>query len=448
MQVVYERCCGLDVHKKVVVACLITLTAKGQRHKEIRSFGTMTRDLLMLLDWLRAAGCTHIALESTGVYWRPIFNILEGEMTVLLVNAAHIKAVPGRKTDIKDAEWIADLLQHGLLRPSFIPPAPQRELRELTRYRSSLVADCARIINRFQKVLEDTNLKLASVVTDVTGVSARAILRAYLSGEETDPWELANLARGSLRGKQVQLAQAMVGEVKEHHRFLLLQQMALIEILEGQIAEFDQKIAERIEQDEEEPETNQPLSSQEQPEATIEASSPSVVRRNLEGYAKALARLDGIPGINRRVAEIVLAEIGINMEQFPSDGHLASWAGMCPGSKVSAGKRLSGKTTKGSVWLRAALLEAAHGASHSKHTYLGEQYRRLARRIGKKKALVAVAHSILVIIYHVLKEETTYQELGSIYFEERERDAVKRRALRSLERLGYDVSLQEKGAVA
>jgi len=448
MQVVYERCCGLDVHKKVVVACLITLTAKGQRHKEIRSFGTMTRDLLMLLDWLRAAECTHIAMESTGVYWRPIFNILEGEMTVLLVNAAHIKAVPGRKTDIKDAEWIADLLQHGLLRPSFIPPAPQRELRELTRYRSSLVADCARIINRFQKVLEDTNLKIASVVTDVTGVSARDILRAYLSGEETDPWELANLARGSLRGKQVQLAQAMVGEVKEHHRFLLLQQMALIEILEGQIAEFDQKIAERIEQDEEELETKQPLSSQEQPEATIEASSPSVVRQGLEGYAKALARLDRIPGINRRVAEIVLAEIGINMEHFPSDGHLASWAGMCPGSKVSAGKRLSGKTTKGSAWLRAALLEAAHGASHSKHSYLGEQYRRLARRIGKKKALVAVAHSILVIIYHVLKEETTYQELGSTYFEERERDAVKRRALRSLERLGYDVSLQEKGAVA
>ncbi len=260
MQVVYERCCGLDVHKKVVVACLIVLATDGQRHKKIRTFGTMTQDLLALLDWLGEAGCTHVALESTGVYWRPIFNILEGEMTVLLVNAAHIKAVPGRKTDIQDAEWIADLLQHGLLRPSFIPPAPQRELRELTRYRRSLVADCARVINRFQKVLEDTNLKLAPVVTDVTGVSARAILRAYLSGEETDPWELANLARGSLRGKQVQLAQAMVGEVKEHHRFLLLQQMALIEILEKQIAEFDQKIAEWIGQDEEEQETNQPPS--------------------------------------------------------------------------------------------------------------------------------------------------------------------------------------------
>jgi len=242
MQVVYEHCCGLDVHKKTVVACLITLTAQGQRYKEIRTFGTMTRDLLTLLDWLRAAGCTHVAFESTGVYWRPIFNLLEGEMTVLLVNAHHIKTVPGRKTDVKDAEWIADLLQHGLLRPSFIPPAPQRELRELTRYRSSLVADRARIINRFQKVLEDTNLKLASVVTDVTGVTARAILQAYLSGEEIDPWELANLARGSLRGKQVQLAQAMVGTVKDHHRFLLLRQMTLIDTLEQQIAEFDQEI--------------------------------------------------------------------------------------------------------------------------------------------------------------------------------------------------------------
>jgi transposase len=453
MQVVHERCCGLDVHKKVVVACLLLLSANGQRHKEIRTFGTMTRDLLALGDWLRAAGCTHVAFESTGVYWRPIFNLLEGEMTVLLVNAQHIKAVPGRKTDVKDAEWIADLLQHGLLRPSFIPPAPQRELRELTRYRSSLVADRARVINRLQKALEDTNVKLASVVTDVTGVSAHAILRAYLSGEETDPWELANLARGSLRGKQVQLAQAMVGTVKDHHRFLLLHQMTLIEVLEQQIAEFDQEIATRIARDDEESDADQQqISASSVPaaasEGETEPSSFPVARQGLAGYAKALERLDGIPGVNRRVAEIVLAEIGINMEQFPSDGHLASWAGMCPGSKVSAGKRLSGKTTKGSAWLRAALLEAAHGVSHSKKTYLGEQYRRLARRIGKKKALVAVAHSILVIIYHMLKEEKTYHELGNTYFEEREHDAAKRRALRSLERLGYDVSLQEKGAVA
>jgi transposase len=344
MQVVHERCCGLDVHKKVVVACLILLAANGQRHKEIRTFGTMTRDLLALGDWLRAAGCPHVAFESTGVYWKPIFNLLEGEMTVLLVNAQHIKAVPGRKTDVKDAEWIADLLQHGLLRPSFIPPAPQREVRELTRYRSSLVADRARVSNRLQKALEDTNVKLASVVTDVTGVSAHAILRAYLSGEETDPWELANLARGSLRGKQVQLAQAMVGTVKDHHRFLLLHQMTLIEVLEQQIAEFDQEIATRIARDDEESDADQPqvfISSVPAvvSEGETEPSASPVARQSLAGYAKALERLDEIPGVNRRVAEIVLAEIGINMDQFPSGGHLASWAGMCPGSKVSAGKQ-------------------------------------------------------------------------------------------------------------
>ena len=472
MHVVYERCCGLDVHKKIVVACLIIVLANGQRQKEIRTFGTTTRELLALLEWLKAAQCTHVAMESTGVYWKPIFNILEGDLTVLLVNAQHVKALPGRKTDVKDAEWIADLLQHGLLRPSFIPPAPQRELRELTRYRSSLVADRARTINRLQKVLEDTNLKLASVVTDVTGVTARAILRAFLDGQ-TNPWELANLARGRLRGKQIQLAQAMVGTVKDHHRFLLLQQLALIDVFDAHIADLDREIANRLTQDDEmaelaaggvpvdgeqdEPrdhpqsELTDQAQDRQEPEEELspccelasDGGSQQVSRHGLEGYAKALERLDGITGVNRRVAEIVLAEIGIEMHRFPSDGHLASWAGMCPGNKVSAGKRLSGKTGKGSQWLPAALVEAAHGAARSKGTYLGEQYRRLSKRIGKKKALIAVAHSILIIIYHILKEEKTYQELGSTYFEERDHDAIKRRAVRNLERLGYQVTLQE-----
>lgn len=412
----------------------------------------MTRDLLALMDWLRSAGCTHIAMESTGVFWKPIFNLLEAEMTVLLVNAHHIKAVPGRKTDVKDAEWIADLLQHGLLRPSFIAPAPQREVRELTRYRSSLVADRARVINRIHKVLEDTNLKLTSVVTDVTGVSARAILRALLDGQ-TDPWELANLARGSLRGKQIQLAQALAGRVKEHHRFLLIHQLTLMDVLDEHITELDREIAERIGPTEQES-LREPAEEAPQQETSVLVSPNSTASREklafaqasesgLEGYAQALARLDMIQGINRRIAEIVLAEIGINMRFFPSAGHLASWAGMCPGSKVSVGKRLSGKTSKGSPWLRAALVEAAHAAAGSKGTYLGEQYRRLAKRIGKKKAIIAVAHTILVSIYHMLKEERSYQKLGSTYFEEREREAVKQRAVRSLERLGYHVSLQE-----
>src|SRR5438552_1782384 len=302
MQVVYELCCGLDVHKKVVVACLITLTAKGQRHKEIRSFGTMTRDLLVLLDWLRAAECTHIALESTGVYWRPIFNILEGEMTVLLVNAAHIKAVPGRKTDIKDAEWIADLLQHGLLRPSFIPPAPQRELRELTRYRTSLVEERSRIINRLQKTLEDANLKLASVASDLMGRSARDMLATLLAGE-VDPSVLAQLARGRMRAKRDLLEQALQGLLKPHHRFLLSEQLADIDALDEAIERMSTQIAER-----------------------------------LHPYEQQIQRLITIPGIKRRLAEVILAEIGADMSSFPSARHLASWADMCPGNHESAGK--------------------------------------------------------------------------------------------------------------
>jgi transposase len=452
MQVVYERCCGLDVHKKMIVACLSCLNATGQRRKEIRTFSTMTADLLQLLDWLNGAECTHVALESTGVYWKPIFNLLESHVEVWLVNAHHIKAVPGRKTDIKDAEWIADLLQHGLLRPSFIPPAPQHELRELTRYRASLVADRARLVNRLHKGLEDTNLKLAAVVTDITGVSARAILRALLAGE-TDPTTLAQLARGRLRRKQEQLAQALVGTLQDHHRSLLTTQLALLDVFDQQIAAFDRQIAARISRDDDADEDDSvaprarslqaPASSPVLARTTGEPSPPDVTRQGLPGYAASIRRLDAIPGVNQRIAEVVLAEVGNDMSRFPSAGHLASWAGLCPGSDISAGKRLSSKAGKENRWVRQALVEAAHGAAHSKETFLGERYRRLSKRLGRKKAILAVAHSILGIIYHLLNRPHDYCELGSHYFDEKEQEALKRRSIRRLEQLGYHVILAD-----
>jgi transposase len=345
MHVVYERCCGIDVHKKFIVACLCLLTPQGAIQKEVRTFTTMTADLLQLLDWLKQTGCTHVALESTGVYWRPIHNLLETEMEVLLVNAQHIKAVPGRKTDVKDAEWIADLLQHGLLRASFIPARPQRDLRELTRYRSSLVGERARLVNRIQKILEDTNIKLTSVVTDITGVSGRAILGALLQGQ-TDPQALASLARGRLRKKKDQLKEAVQGTLRDHHRFLLSQQLEHLDMLDTQIAAFDQEIARRLES-----EPGPPRGKEAPPEtasANREPSEQTTVAPQLgyEGDGQAVALLDAITGINERIAQIIVAEIGIDMNRFPSEAHLASWVGLCPGTKISAGKRLSSKTQK------------------------------------------------------------------------------------------------------
>jgi transposase len=420
MNVVYERCCGLDVHKKSVVACLITPgsgsqgtpTPNGSLNKEIRTFGTMTADLLALCDWLHSAGCTHVAMESTGIYWKPVYNLLEGQFEVLVVNAAHIKAVPGRKTDVRDAEWIADLLQHGLLKPSFIPPSEQRELRDLTRYRSTLIAERSRTANRLQKVLEDANIKLASVTTDVLGMSGRDMLAAILEGE-TDSLVLAQLARGRLREKHEQLVRALAGRVRAHHRFLIAEHLSHIDYLDEAIERVSAQIEEQLRPFEEE-----------------------------------LARLDTIPGISRRAAEVLLAEIGADMSRFASAGHLASWAGMCPGNNESAGKRISGRTRKGSPWLRQVLVEAAHGASHTKNSYLSAQYRRLAARRGRKKALIAVGHSILVMAYYVLTRKETYQDLGGNYFDERERQAVERRLVRRLERLGYQVSLQPIGQAA
>jgi transposase len=331
---------------------------------------------------------------------------------LLVVNAHHLKTVPGRKTDVRDAEWIADLLRHGLLKGSFIPPAPQRELRDLTRHRTTVVQERARSVNRLQKLLEDANLKLAAVVTDVMGVSARAMLAAILEGE-TDPAVLADLAQGKLRAKVPQLEQALAGHVKPHHRFLLAELLAHIDYLDEAIARVADEIA-----------------------------------RRLEPAAEDIELLDTVPGVNQRTAEILLAEIGQDLSRFPSAGHLASWAGMCPGNNESAGKRKSGKTRKGSPWLRQALIEAAHGAARSKKTYLGAQYRRLVARLGKKKAIIAVAHSILVIAYHVLTRREPYRDLGPNYFDEHQRERVEERLVRRLKRLGYTVELKpmEKAA--
>ena len=406
MDVVYERCCGLDVHKTSVVACLLISRSAGEPVRTVRTFGTMTGDLLDLADWLAAAGCTHVAMESTGVYWKPLWNLLEDGFELLLVNPRHIKAVPGRKTDVTDAEWIADLLRHDLLRASYVPNRPQRELRELTRYRTSLVRERTAAANRLQKMLEGANIKLASVATDILGKSGREILAALVAGE-TDGATLAQLAQGRLREKLPQLEQALVGCIGPHQRFLVAEHLAHIDFLEAAIDRVSAEIAER-----------------------------------LRPCAEAVARLDTIPGIGPYLAEALIAEIGTDMSRFPTAAHLASWAGMCPGNHESAGKRRSGKTRKGSPWLRALLVQAAHAGARKKDTYLGAQYRRLAARRGKSRAAVAVGHAILIIAYHLLRDGTDYHDLGPRYFDERDRRAVERRLVHRLEGLGYTVSLQ------
>ncbi len=405
MDVLHTRCCGLDVHQKTVVACLIRPAEPGRPAKELRTFGTMTADLLELADWLMAAGCTHVAMESTGVLWKPVYNILEGLLEVLVVNAQHIKAVPGRKTDVKDAEWIADLLRHGLLKASFIPDRPQRELRELTRYRVSLLQERSAEVNRIHKTLEGANIKLAGVATDILGKSGREMLDALVAGE-TDPAVLADLARRQLRAKIPQLHQALQGQVGPHQRFLLRQQLAHIDSLDTLIAHLSAQIAER-----------------------------------LRSFEDALVALDAIPRVGRRTAGVLVAEVGTQMERFPTHRHLSAWAGLCPGNNVRGGKRHSGATRKGSPWLRAALVEAAQAAGHTKDTYLGAQYRRLAARRGAKKAAVAVAHSILVTAYYLLRDHQPYRELGPRYFDDRDRHAAERRLVKRLQDLGYDVAL-------
>jgi transposase len=415
MEVLYRCCCGLDVHKQTVVACLIRTDPDGQRTTEVRTFSTLTEGLLALADWLRAAGCTHVAMESTGVYWKPVYNLLDGQFVLLVVNAAHVKAVPGRKTDVRDAEWLADLLRHGLLRASFIPDRPQRELRDLTRTRTVLTDERTAAVNRLQAVLEDANIKLAGVASDVMGASGRAILAALLAGQ-TDPALLAELAKGQLRKKRDLLAQALTGHVSDHHRLLLTTHLAHIDFLDEQIAQLSSEIAER-----------------------------------LRPFAAELARLDTIPGVDEQTAEVLLAEIGPDMRRFPTAAHLASWAGMCPGSHESAGKRHGGKTRKGSKWLRRALVGAAHGAARTKQagrTGLAQRYRRLVVRRGKAKAAVAVGHQILITAYHVLRDQVVYHEPDPDELEARRRERAQARAVEQLRQLGFAVTLTPKHPAA
>jgi transposase len=406
MDVIYPRCCGLDVHKREVVACVVRTDADGTPRKAIRAFGTMTPDILTLADWLGTHEVTHVAMESTGVYWKPLWNLLEDSFELFLVNARHVKAVPGRKTDVRDCEWLAELLRHGLLSGSFVPDRPQRELRELTRYRTSLVRERTAATNRLQKTLEGANIKLASVATDILGKSGREILAALVAGE-TNSVALAQLAQGRLREKIPQLERALAGCIGVHQRFLVAEQLAHVDFLDVAIARVSTEIAERVRPDED-----------------------------------AITRLDTIPGVGRSVAEALVAEIGCDLTRFPNAKHLASWSGLCPGNNESAGKRHSGKTRKGSPWLRACLVQAAHAAARTKGTYLAAQYRRLAARRGRAKAAVAVAHSILIIAYHVLTQGTDYRDLGGNYFDERDRQGVQRRLVHRLEGLGYTVSLQ------
>ncbi len=406
MDVLFEHCCGLDIHKRRIMACVLTPGDRGKPRKEVRSFETTVAQLLALGDWMAEEGVTHVAMESTGVYWKPVYNLLEERFTLLLANAYHIKAVPGRKTDVRDCEWIADLLRHGLIRGSFVPPRPQRELRELTRYRTSLIRERTAEVNRLQKSLEGANIKLASVASNILGKSGREMLEALIAGS-TDAAAMAQLARKRMRQKLPELEKALSGTVGPHQRFLFAQQLKHIDFLDEAIDQVSMEIEER-----------------------------------LRPVGECLQRLDEIPGIGQRTAECLVAEIGTDVETFPSSGHLASWAGVCPGNNESAGKRRSGRTRKANPWLRTALVEAANAAVRTRNTYLSAQYHRLVVRLGRKKAVMAVAHSILIIIYHMLQRGTSYQDLGHLYFDQINRQSVERRLTRNLERLGYKVMLQ------
>ena len=404
MDMLIERCAGLDVHQATVVA---TVRVPGPEGRQVvtETFGTMTPDLLALREWLQAYGVTHVALESTGVYWKPIYYVLEDAFTLLLINMQDLKRVPGRKTDVKGSEWLAQLLECGLLRSSFVPPPPIRELRDLTRYRVQQVRDRSQEVNRLCKVLEDSGLKLTSVMSDVMGASGRAMLTALVDGT-TDPTVLAELARGKLRKKLPELRRALQGRFRRHHAFLIEQVLAKIDFLDEAI----ERLAAEIDQ-------------------------------RLVPFEPMLTALDTIPGVDRIGAISIVAETGGDMGRFPTAAHLCSWGAMCPGHNESAGKRRSGKTRKGNRYLRATLIQAALGAMHSKATALQARYYRVKRHRGHKKAVVALGHQILEIAYYVMRDGVSYDELGADYFDRRHAEKAVRRHVRQLEALGYHVTV-------
>lgn len=414
MDILYSNVAGLDIHLRSIFAAVrrVSASKRARVREEVRTFGTMTNDILQLRDRLKTMGVTHVAMEATGVLWKPIWNLLEGHFTLLLVNPRELKQVPGRKSDVRDCQWIAQLLQCGLLHSSFVPERPQRELRDLTRHRAQLHNEHTRIANRIHKVLEDANIKLGAVATDLLGKSGRSMLRALLQGER-DPVKLADLAKLKLRKKMPQLRLALVGNFTEHHHFLITSLLDHLDFLERQIDALSARIAKCLE----------PFVSSEQ-----------------------LDRLDKIPGVNRCTIENVVAEIGVNMDQFPSADHLSSWAGVSPGNEKTAGKIKRKRCTLGNRWLKRALTEGAWAASHSKNSYLAAQFHRLAGRRGKKRALQAVAHSILVIFYHMLKSPAEYQDLGRDYFDRLQPVRLRRYLVKRLEALGYEVALRPRQA--
>jgi transposase len=413
MQTLVEHGCGLDVHQATVVACLLRIRNDGKVQKQVRTFGTTTRELVQLRAWLLAEGCTHVAMESTGVYWKPVYAVLEGdELDILVANAQQVKKVPGRKTDVKDAEWIADLLCHGLLRASFVPPLPIRELRDLTRYRRKLIESRSAERNRLLKLLESANVKLASVATDVFGLSGRLMLDALIANQTSLP-EIAELAKGKMRRKIPQLELALEGRLEEHHRFLLQLQRRRLEAVDSELTILEQRI-----------------------------------RQKLEPYAAQLTLLQEIPGIDRTLAGVIIAELGVDMSVFQSVSQLASWAGVCPGNNESAGKRKSSRIPKGNVYLKTALVEAANAAARAKGTYLRDKFYRLKARRGYKRAAVAIAHKILVSIYHMFSQNVSYNDLGDLYLDKLNTHHVTRNLVRRLERLGYAVTLSPQPRAA